>query len=183
MWQTAETFGAIPSMSLTPNITHCVAATLGTEKTYRASKLGVPVVWQGWFWESVNLWERQDESLWLAMDPQANNNSKTEGGSTSNSANPTPGPSAPATPSPQPISLDGPDVEPTERQANDDGTEDADEDFLGDEHFGEGWDDDAQAELDAFLEGSSDVGSDAGTRYVSFDPGPCAPRTSGLERT
>jgi hypothetical protein len=38
------------------------------------------------------------------------------------------------------------------------------DEFAGDEGFGEGWDDDAQAELDAFLEGSSDFGSEGGDR-------------------
>jgi hypothetical protein len=59
-------------MSLTNKVTHCIAATLGTEKTYRASKLGVPVLWQGWFWESVNLWQRQNEKAWLAIPDQTN---------------------------------------------------------------------------------------------------------------
>jgi RNA polymerase II subunit A-like phosphatase len=105
-------------MSLTNKVTHCIAATLGTEKTYRASKLGVPVLWQGWFWESVNLWERQNEKPWLAIPDQTNTQ--------------TPGPSTPTTPA------------------------------LPPQDFGEGWDDEAQAELDAFLDGSSDWGSDAG---------------------
>lgn len=136
-------------MSLTPNITHCVAATLGTEKTYRASKLGVPVVWQGWFWESINLWERQDEAPWLAIEQHQKESGTSSG-------QPTPGPSAPATPKEADAPLD------TEDSAEQE--EDGIEGFGDDDHFGEGWDDDAQAELDAFLEGSSDFGSDAGTR-------------------
>jgi len=119
-------------MSLTNKITHCIAATLGTEKTYRASKLGVPVLWQGWFWESVNLWARQNEKPWLAIPDQANTQ--------------TPGPSTPTTPALPPQDLQ----------------EDKGETFEGDEGIGEGWDDEAQAELDAFLDGSSDWGSDAG---------------------
>jgi hypothetical protein len=132
IWKTAEEFGAIPSMSLTNKVTHCIAATLGTEKTYRASKLGVPVLWQGWFWESVNLWERQNEKPWLAIPDQTNTQ--------------TPGPSTPTTPALPPQDLG----------------EDKGETFEGDEGIGEGWDDEAQAELDAFLDGSSDWGSDAG---------------------
>lgn len=135
IWQTAEAFGAIPSVSLTNKITHCIAANIGTEKTYRASKLGVPVVWQGWFWESVNLWERQQEKPWLAIPDQA--------------TGPTPGPSTPTTPALPPLPL----------QTDQEGEG---ETFEGDEGLGEGWDDAAQAELDAFLDGSSDWGSDAG---------------------
>jgi len=121
-------------MSLTSKITHCIAATLGTEKTYRASKLGVPVLWQGWFWESVNLWEKQEEKPWLAI-PDRNI--------------PTPGPSTPTTPA----------LPPTDMQTQE---EEKGETFEGDEGVGEGWDDEAQAELDAFLDGCSDWGSDAG---------------------
>jgi RNA polymerase II subunit A-like phosphatase len=139
IWQTAEAFGAIPSMSLTNKITHCIAATLGTEKTYRASKLGVPVLWQGWFWESVNLWQKQDEKPWLAIPDQA--------------TGPTPGPSTPTTPALPPL--------PLQAEIGDE-KEERGETFEGDEGLGDGWDDDAQAELDAFLDGSSDWGSDAG---------------------
>lgn len=151
IWQTAETFGAIPSTSLTSKITHCIAATLGTEKTYRANKLGVPVVWQGWFWESVNLWERQDEEAWLAMK-------QAEGAGVN--GGPTPGPSSPNTPTKGRLGLDD------DFGVGGNGDLEAEHDFgdLGD--LGDGWDDEAQAELDAFLEGSSDAESEAGTRYV-----------------
>jgi hypothetical protein len=125
-------------MSLTPNITHCVAATLGTEKTYRSHKLGVPVVYQGWFWESCNLWERQDEKIWLAIPDPAQGTK-------------TPGPSTPTTPA-------LPDL-PLAEEGEKDG-----QSFEDDKGLGEGWDDEAQAELDAFLEGSSDWGSEAGDR-------------------
>jgi RNA polymerase II subunit A-like phosphatase len=146
LWQAAETFGAVPSLSLTSNITHCVTATLGTEKTYRASKLGVPVVWEGWFWQSVNLWERQDERIWLAVQPAPRPGEP-----------PTPGPSEPTTPALPKIELQAEGKEP--------GGEDADaEEFEGDEDVGEGWGEDADAELDAFLGGSSDWGSEAGDR-------------------
>ena len=142
IWQAAEAFGAIPSMSLTNKVTHCIAASLGTEKTYRASKLGVPVLWQGWFWESINLWEKQDEKVWLAIPEQA--------------TGPTPGPSTPTTPALPPLSLVSEKAQ-TQAQGEEKG-----ETFEGDEGLGEGWDDEAQAELDAFLDGSSDWGSDAG---------------------
>jgi hypothetical protein len=141
-------------MSLTSKITHCIAATLGTEKTYRANKLGVPVVWQGWFWESVNLWERQDEAAWLAMEQIKEQDEAGGGGS----GLPTPGPSSPNTPTKGGLLFD------TDPGAEGGEGVDLDHDFgdMGD--LGNGWDDEAQAELDAFLEGSSDFGSDAGTR-------------------
>jgi RNA polymerase II subunit A-like phosphatase len=151
IWQAAETFGAIPSHSLTAKVTHCVTATLGTEKTYRASKLGVPVVWQGWFWESINLWKRQDEKIWLAIPEKSNGN--------------TPGPSTPTTPALPTLPLaddsETGDKVQEEEQEEDKGAET----FEEDEGLGDGWDDDAQAEFDAFMDGSSDFGSDAG-RYV-----------------
>jgi len=152
IWQTAETFGAIPSHSLTSKVTHCVAANLGTEKTYRASKLGVPVVWQGWFWESVNLWKKQDERIWLAIPDKSNGN--------------TPGASTPTTPALPTIPLvnAGDDGIGNGEKREEEGGE-GEETFEGDEGLGDGWDDEAQAELDAFLDGSSDFGSDAG-RYV-----------------
>jgi RNA polymerase II subunit A-like phosphatase len=68
-WQTAETFGAIVSNTITPATTHCVTATLGTEKTYRANKMGVMVVWMEWFLQSTALWARQDEERYRAIKP------------------------------------------------------------------------------------------------------------------
>lgn len=137
-------------MSLTNKVTHCIAATLGTEKTYRASKLGVPVLWQGWFWESVNLWQKQPEKPWLAIPDQANG--------------PTPGSSTPTTPALPPLPL----------VIEKGGDEEKEETFEGDEGVGEGWDDEAQAELDAFLDGSSDWGSDAGRLVIALDRFPDA---------
>lgn len=43
-----------------------MTATLGTEKTYKADKQGVLIVWQGWFWKSVALWQKEDERQWIA---------------------------------------------------------------------------------------------------------------------
>ena len=53
---------------MTNDITHCVTATLGTEKTHRANMVkGARVVWVGWFWKSVALWQKQEEEEWLAV--------------------------------------------------------------------------------------------------------------------
>lgn len=122
-----------------------MAANLSTEKTYRASKLGVPIVYQGWFWESVNLWQRQDERPWLAIEPSGL-------GDEWGDSRPTPGPSAPDTP------------------ADEDGDADVDFNFGVLEDVDLNWDDEAQAELDELLEGSSDVESDTGTRLVATIP-------------
>nr|XP_019010141.1 uncharacterized protein I206_04609 [Kwoniella pini CBS 10737]OCF48922.1 hypothetical protein I206_04609 [Kwoniella pini CBS 10737] len=67
IWQTAETFGALCSLSVHPRITHCVTATLNTEKTYKAAQIhDAKIVWANWFWDSVALWNRQDEQKYLA---------------------------------------------------------------------------------------------------------------------
>jgi RNA polymerase II subunit A-like phosphatase len=136
IWLTAEAFGVHCLPEVTKDVTHCVTATLGTEKTYRAGKIrGAKVVWVGWFWKSVALWSRQDEEDFLAG----------QSGLASTS-----GPNTPT------IVVD----EPTG-----DGLEEGngDED-VGEEADGAGWDEDAQAELDAFLERSSDVDETEGGR-------------------
>lgn len=76
---------------------------------------------------------------------------------------PTPGPSSPNTPTKGILS---------NSQARD-GADEAEAEVDGEYEFGDlgdlgdDWDDEAQAELDAFLEdGSSDFESDAGARYV-----------------
>jgi hypothetical protein len=40
---------------------------MGTEKTYRAQKLGIKVVWVGWFWRCLELWKRVGETDWLVI--------------------------------------------------------------------------------------------------------------------
>jgi len=121
IWILAESFGARCLPEVTSDTTHCVTATLGTEKTYRASKMsGAKVVWVNWFWKSVALWKRQNEEDFIAVP------SRVESMNGSGSAKPA-------------ILLDG-------------------EGEIEEEGEGVGWDEDAQAELDAFLEGSSDVG-------------------------
>ena len=39
-WSTAEAFGAKCYQDIHPTITHCITANIGTEKTYRAKKIG-----------------------------------------------------------------------------------------------------------------------------------------------
>lgn len=113
----------------------------------------------------MNLWERQDEAPWLAMKPvNANDQSRGSEGNGDGSGQPTltPGPSSPNTPTKGRLRLEN----DATNDGGDDGEVEVEHDFgdLGD--LGDDWDDEAQAELDAFLEGSSDGGSEAGTRYV-----------------
>ena len=57
-------FGAVPSTDITPYTTHCVVGREGTEKAYRADKMGAKVVYMEWFNRCVALWEREDETPW-----------------------------------------------------------------------------------------------------------------------
>ncbi|GJJ09456.1 hypothetical protein Clacol_003679 [Clathrus columnatus] len=69
IWRTAEVFGATCHTSLTPEVTHVVAAKRGTAKVDLARRRGnIHVVWLPWFLDSLALWERQDESSYL-IDP------------------------------------------------------------------------------------------------------------------
>lgn len=95
------------------------------------------------------MWERQDERIWSAVQP-----GRGTGGQ------PTPGPSEPTTPVLPQKALE---AETEDIQGEGEGEDDVDE-FVGDEDVGEGWGEDADAELDAFLGGSSDWGSEAGDR-------------------
>ena len=145
-------------IDITPSTTHCVIATVGTEKAYRAFKLGAKVVWAEWFRKSVALWEKQDETEFLAMT-----------GSTSKTDIPRV-PSGQNVPDIQvtgangmkegdPVSHLGLDGLNPARTEEEDGPSQEDDEVL----TGQGWDDAADAELQAFLEGSSDYGgTDAG---------------------
>ena len=163
-WTTAESFGARCHTAINPAITHCITANLGTEKTYRANKMGAKVVWERWFWESVARWTRAPEKEYLAL------------GSSSKSTAVTPAASGPATPAPAVAeamqsnghpgsSMEVSDTELPSAAAQDDEVAEQDTDDISvmDDGFlqGAGWDDAAQAELDAFLEDSSEVGEDA----------------------
>ena len=136
---------------------------LGTEKAYKAYKAGAKVVWVGWFWQSVVVWERQDEEGFLASPP------RVQGvGESSRSASA----SASGVNTPRILVegrvLDGEYDDDGGGMGNGqggNGIDGDDADGTGDEKneaAGQGWDEDAQAELDAFLEGSSDWdGTDA----------------------
>ena len=118
------------------------------------------MVWEGWFWQSIAHWDRLPETEWLALS------TPTESKAT------TPAPSIPQTPISDLTSNPIDEVEgrePSERRVKSmpsangaDKAEDEQPDdvSLQDEGFleGAGWDDADQAELDAFLEGSSDSG-------------------------
>ncbi|OCF39097.1 hypothetical protein I317_07121 [Kwoniella heveanensis CBS 569] len=155
IWQTAETFGALCSTSVHPRITHCVTATLNTEKTYFAGKAGAKIVWANWFWDSVALWRRQPEVKYLA------------GKKESQSVTPA------ATPTTTPSTKDEDTVEQAEDasnpfiQKNSPGTSDAVRDGGGDDEeahenmdddaaVGAGWNDDADKEWAEFMAGDDD---------------------------
>ena len=132
-------------IDITPNMTHCVTATLGTEKVHRASKMNVFVVWVDWFYKSVALWERQDERDYLAHPREQS----AEAGPSRNG-------SGPGTPK---IVVEGEPVEGNGGDMKDEDMDDAERDWGNDDLAdGKAWDEDADAELQAFLEGSSDYG-------------------------
>lgn len=79
-WLTAETFGALVSTNITPSTTHCVTATPGTEKTYRAQKAGAKVVWMEWFSRSVALWTKMEEGPFLIIKSGASSAAGTGSG-------------------------------------------------------------------------------------------------------
>ncbi len=114
-----------------------MTATLGTEKTYRSSKVKrAKVVWVDWFWKSVALWDKQDEGEFLTIQSDSRNASGT------------------ATPA---IVVDeGTEDKEREGEGVEFGEEEGELAEEGDAGVGEGWDEDAQADMDAFLEGSSD---------------------------
>ncbi|WWC91528.1 uncharacterized protein L201_006474 [Kwoniella dendrophila CBS 6074] len=157
IWQTAETFGALCSLSIHPRITHCVTATLNTEKTYKASKIpGVKTVWANWFWDSVALWNRQDEDKYIAAKKIDNTPSQSQ----SRSNTPPLPPSQSITSGPEKNGVKESDVEPSsslplkpnESEVVNGNSEKEDrEDMDDDEEVGQGWDEGADAEWEAFL--------------------------------
>ena len=141
----AEAFGARPILDVTSNMTHCVTAALGTEKTHRAIKIGAFVVWVDWFHKSVALWEKQDEREFLVIPD----------------AGPSRSSSRPDTPQ---ILVDG---EPNGLETNglvqdvpmgdmDMSGWDGNDDLMG----GKEWDEKDDADLQAFMADGSDSGDD-----------------------
>nr|XP_019044358.1 hypothetical protein I302_07642 [Kwoniella bestiolae CBS 10118]OCF23288.1 hypothetical protein I302_07642 [Kwoniella bestiolae CBS 10118] len=171
IWQTAETFGALCSLSVHPRITHCVTATLNTEKTYRSSKIpDVKIVWANWFWDSIALWHRQDENKYLAeKKPEQRSGSR------------------PVTPLPilngnngesSTSQLDDKGVDTKENQ--EDGKEDEHEDMDDDAQVGKGWDEGADAEWEAFM--AEDDDDEFGTENGSVRSANSAPSTPSKKR-
>jgi hypothetical protein len=71
VWSTADSFGATVTNDVRDTtITHCITATEGTEKVYRARRNGAKVVWLDWFHRCVALWERVDEKEWMVLAPK-----------------------------------------------------------------------------------------------------------------
>ncbi|WVR00306.1 hypothetical protein IAU59_007449 [Kwoniella sp. CBS 9459] len=149
IWQTAETFGALCSTTVHPRITHCVTATLNTEKTYFAGKAGAKIVWANWFWDSVALWRRQPEVKYLA------------GKKESQSATPA---ATPATLDEDAAEADQVDSEGALRDgpsadaegSGRPGVEEEHENMDDDAAVGVGWDDDADKEWEEFMAGDDD---------------------------
>ncbi|ORX40742.1 hypothetical protein BD324DRAFT_611918 [Kockovaella imperatae] len=129
IFHAAEMFGARTMLDVGPGMTHCVTATVGTEKTYRASRMDAAVVWVEWFHKSIALWKRQDERAFSINGAESSTSPKQ-----------------------------------VENGIPEDGVDDGGLDNLLD-----GWDESADAELQAFMEGSSDYGED--TESVGSVPG------------
>lgn len=73
VWRTALEFGSQCSHDIDYNVTHMVAARIGTKKVAIASKMpDVSVVKVNWFWESVHKWERQPEAKYLLVEKRDN---------------------------------------------------------------------------------------------------------------
>ena len=133
----AEIFGAQPVVQLGPDVTHCVTKNNGTEKTVVAQRMGIPVVWYGWYQRCVALWEKVDERDWLVNPPKSPEEASAKGTET----RPPSGSSTPA----DTLGLEGID-----------GVEGIEKGGVG-ESSGKGWDEEYQKELEAMLqEGGSD---------------------------
>ncbi|WVF73129.1 hypothetical protein IAT40_007948 [Kwoniella sp. CBS 6097] len=175
IWQTAETFGAICSTSVHPRITHCVTATLNTEKTYFAGKAGAKIVWANWFWDSVALWRRQPEVKYLAGKKESQSatptatpsSSKEEDTSDSNSA-------APGT--------DGPSGSDADAEGNGEQDGEERENMDDDAAVGAGWDDDADKEFEEFMAGDEDDDDDFNTENGSVKSVDSTPSTPSKKR-
>ncbi|WVR07840.1 hypothetical protein IAU60_004883 [Kwoniella sp. DSM 27419] len=143
IWQTAETFGALCSSSVSPKITHCVTATLNTEKTYLTSRVpGAKVVWASWFWDSVALWQKQPEIKYLARNDRVEARDQEE---------------APSTRPTTPAVIESADPN--------------DEDMDDDEAVGFGWDEGADKEWEDFMaEEDDDVTDTESVRSAGSAP-------------
>ncbi|ODO10328.1 hypothetical protein I350_02557 [Cryptococcus amylolentus CBS 6273] len=138
IWQTAESFGALITPSLTPRTTHLVTAVLNTEKTWRASKMPhVSTVWGEWFWDSVALWKRQDEGKYLAKKEGSEPEKEEKKGEQVPESQPEGG---------------------AEQMKGEEGEEN--EDMNDDTQVGTGWDEEAEKEWEDFMAGEDDWSED-----------------------
>ncbi|WVQ72959.1 hypothetical protein IAR50_002521 [Cryptococcus sp. DSM 104548] len=141
IWQTAESFGALITPSLTPRTTHLVTAVLSTEKTWRASKMPhVQTVWGEWFWDSVALWKRQDEGKYLAKKEESETDKAEKTVKAERS----------------PLLLQPEDGDEQDK----DGEDKAEEDMNDDTQVGNGWDEEAEKEWEDFMAGEDDWSED-----------------------
>ncbi|AFR96852.2 RNA polymerase II subunit A domain phosphatase [Cryptococcus neoformans C23] len=142
IWQTAESFGALITPSLTPRTTHLVTALLNTEKTWRAGKMeGVKVVWAEWFWDSVALWERQNEEKYIAGKKEGADDTGKGAGAEGEARNN--------------------DNHKDLKEEDEDGEEH--EDMNDDTQVGQGWDEEAEREWEEFMAGEDDWSDEEGS--------------------
>ncbi|ODN82478.1 RNA polymerase II subunit A domain phosphatase [Cryptococcus wingfieldii CBS 7118] len=138
IWQTAESFGALITPSLTPRTTHLVTAVFNTEKTWRASKMPhVSTVWGEWFWDSVALWKRQDEGKYLAKKEGSEPEKEEKKGGQVAESQPEGG---------------------AEQRKGEGGEEN--KDMNDDTQVGTGWDEEAEKEWEDFMAGEDDWSED-----------------------
>ncbi|KAL1412134.1 CTD phosphatase Fcp1 [Vanrija albida] len=154
IWQAAESFGAVCTHDLNDKVTHLVTASLGTEKMHRAARFPkLKTVWLAWLQTCIALWKRLDETDYIAFHPT--------------SASTSAAPSRPETPTvrkPAGGEADGSDAKDT-RPHGDHGVGVSDAELIEDAaELDAAWDDDAQAEFEAFLNDGTDseMGTDAG---------------------
>lgn len=145
-------------------MTHCVTANLGTEKTHLAQQMGRWVVKLEWLLKSVALWKRADEREY---DWFAGGQSRKDDGAVKKGEVGEDGGALGMTLANQDGLADGlgkitEEIPPKSKledaaagSQGEAGFEDPDFD-LG------GWDEEAEKEFEAFLEGSEDGGSEAG---------------------
>ena len=151
VWSTADSFGAtVTNDARDLTITHCITATEGTEKVYRARRNGAKVVWMDWYTRCVALWERVDERDWLVLPPKQNRSGEESKGEASRPA------SGAATPTNGALGLreDIGTGEPGTASAKEDG---------GGGEIGEGdagWGGLGQDELDALMREAAEAGDD-----------------------
>jgi RNA polymerase II subunit A-like phosphatase len=156
VWQLAEQFGATCTKELSKRTTHVIAARKGTSKVNSAQRRrDISIVTLAWLLNSVNLWRRQPESVYLL---DAGSSPQHSDGVPSTSGYPSP--------------------------SNTAGKEEGDE-LEDDAHFDDMDWGDAEAEIQAFLEETDDEDSrsDIFTPEEDSLPDGTAEGTDGKKRT